>query len=218
MTERKGQNITWHDHSVSREEREALHGHKGATLWFTGLSASGKSTLANRVAAELRDRGVSAFVLDGDNIRHGLNKDLGFSPEDRIENIRRIGEVARLFTEAGIVNLTAFISPYASDRRHARELQPRRFIEVFCDAGLDICEQRDPKGMYQKARAGVIKEFTGVDAPYETPAEPELHLDTGTQSVESCARAVIRYLEARDVIPAQETERRREAAGARRAG
>lgn len=200
MSERKATNITWHEHKVSTEDLERLHGHRGATIWFTGLSGSGKSTLANAVASVLFKQKVSSVVLDGDNIRHGLNKNLGFSPEDRVENIRRIGEVARLFTAAGIVNLTAFISPYIADRSLARDLQPALFIEVFCDAGLEICEQRDPKGMYKKARAGLIKGFTGVDAPYEPPAQPELRLDTGCRSVESCVEDVLHCLEQRSII------------------
>jgi adenylylsulfate kinase len=200
MSEVKATNVVWHEHNVSRSELEELHGHSGVTLWFTGLSASGKSTLANAVAAELHRLGVSTYVLDGDNIRHGLNKDLGFSPEERVENIRRIGEVAKLFTSAGVVNMTAFISPYESDRQLARQLQPESFIEVFCDAGLAVCEERDPKGAYKKARAGIIKQFTGIDAPYEAPKSPELRLDTGTQSVEACVAAVIRLIEERGII------------------
>ncbi len=200
MSEQKATNITWHEHVVSTTDLERLHGHRGVTIWFTGLSGSGKSTLANAVASALYRQKVSVAVLDGDNIRHGLNKNLGFSPEDRVENIRRIGEVARLFTATGIVNMTAFISPYTADRLLARELQPASFIEVFCDAGLDICEQRDPKGMYKKARAGLIKGFTGVDAPYEPPARPELRLDTGRRSVDSCVEDVLAYLEQQSII------------------
>lgn len=200
MSNQKSSNVTWHEHAVAKGELEALHGHKGITIWFTGLSASGKSTLANEVATLLHRKMVSTFVLDGDNIRHGLNKDLGFSPEDRVENIRRIGEVAKLFSEAGIVNMTAFISPYESDRQLARELQPETFIEVYCDASLGVCEERDPKGMYKKARSGQIKGFTGIDAPYEIPLRPDLRLDTGSLSVEVCAREVIALLEERNII------------------
>lgn len=200
MMDTPGKNIVWHQHIVSPSELEALHQHKGVTIWFTGLSASGKSTLANAVAAELHKRKVSTFVLDGDNIRHGLNKDLGFSPRDREENIRRIGEVAKLFSTAGIVNMTAFISPYASDRKMARDLQPDRFAEVFCDAGLEVCEQRDPKGMYRKARAGLIKQFTGIDAPYEAPVNPEIHLHTDRQTIETCVRTVLQWLEGQGIV------------------
>ena len=200
MTTQKATNITWHEHVVKREDLEKLRGHQGATIWFTGLSGSGKSTLANAVASKLHDIKVSTFVLDGDNIRHGLNKDLGFSAPERVENIRRIGEVAKLFSTAGIVNLTAFISPYQSDRNLARSLQPDSFIEVYCEAALEICERRDPKGMYKKARAGLIKNFTGVDDPYEVPESPELRVPTGTKSLEECADQVIAYLKTRGVI------------------
>jgi len=200
MTSENPSNVVWHQHMVTREELEKLHGHRGATLWFTGLSASGKSTLANAVASMLQKKMVSTFVLDGDNIRHGLNKDLGFSPEDRQENIRRIGEVAKLFTSAGIVNMTAFISPYTADRKTARDLQPDTFIEVFCDASLEICEMRDPKGMYQKARAKKIPGFTGIDAPYEAPVHPEISLDTGLLTVEDCVGAIVGLLKKRGIV------------------
>jgi adenylyl-sulfate kinase len=200
LRETRAFNVTWHAHKVAREDLERAHGHKGATIWFTGLSASGKSTLANAVAAALHERGKFVFVLDGDNVRHGLNKDLGFTPDDRVENIRRIGEVAKLFTSAGIINMSAFISPYASDRKIARDLQPDRFLVVHCHADLDVCEDRDPKGMYKKARAGKVKGFTGVDAPYEPPENPDVRVDTGSQSVEECVRAVIAALEERGII------------------
>jgi adenylylsulfate kinase len=200
MTEQKATNITWHEHNVTPADLERLHGHKGATLWFTGLSASGKSTIANAVAAGLHELGVSTFVLDGDNIRHGLNKNLGFSAADREENIRRIGEVAKLFTAAGIVNLTAFISPYRADRDRARALQPTSFMEVYCNPGIAVCEQRDPKGLYKKARAGDLKGFTGIDDPYEAPASPDLVLDTGSLTVVECAHAVIDLLRKRGVV------------------
>ncbi|MEW6078793.1 MAG: adenylyl-sulfate kinase [Thermodesulfobacteriota bacterium] len=196
----KESNVVWHEHIVSRSDLEQLHGHRGVTIWFTGLSASGKSTLANAVAAELHQRNVSTYVLDGDNIRHGLNRDLGFSPRDREENIRRIGEVAKLFTMAGVVNLTAFISPYIADRKTARDLQPEHFVEVFCDADISVCEQRDPKGMYKKARAGLIRDFTGIDAPYEPPPKPEIHLRTDRHPIEECVEIVIGVLERRGVI------------------
>lgn len=200
MTDQKATNITWHEHNVTTEDLEKLHGHKGTTMWFTGLSGSGKSTLANAVAGALHGKGLSTFVLDGDNIRHGLNKDLGFSPEDRVENIRRIGEVAKLFTSAAVINCTAFISPYEADRKIARDLQPDTFIEVFCYADLSVCEERDPKGLYKKARAGEIKGFTGIDAPYEEPSAPELKVDTGRQSLEECVGAVLELLKSRSVI------------------
>jgi len=200
MTDQKATNITWHEHNVTTEDLQKLHGHKGTTMWFTGLSGSGKSTLANAVAGALHGKGLSTFVLDGDNIRHGLNKDLGFSPEDRVENIRRIGEVAKLFTSAAVINCTAFISPYEADRKIARDLQPDTFIEVFCYADLEVCEERDPKGLYKKARAGEIKGFTGIDAPYEEPSAPELKVDTGKQSLEECVGAVLELLKSRSVI------------------
>jgi adenylylsulfate kinase len=200
MTDQKATNITWHAQNVTTQDLEKLHGHKGVTMWFTGLSASGKSTIANAVASALHARGLSTFVLDGDNIRHGLNKDLGFSPDDRVQNIRRIGEVAKLFTSAAVINCTAFISPYAADRKIARDLQPETFIEVYCRCEVDVCETRDPKGLYKKAKAGQIKEFTGVSAPYEAPERPEVLLDTGKMSVEECVSAVIATLEARGFV------------------
>jgi adenylylsulfate kinase len=200
MAEQKATNITWHEQQVTTADLQALRGHKGATLWFTGLSGSGKSTLANAVSVKLHALKVSTFVLDGDNVRHGLNKDLGFSATERVENIRRIGEVAKLFTSAGIVNLTAFISPYKSDRALARSLQPETFIEIYCEADLAVCEGRDPKGIYKKARAGLIKNFTGIDDPYEIPERPEVSTSTGTKSVEECADQVIAYLKSRGII------------------
>jgi len=203
MTGQKATNITWHDHTVTREERCAQRGHKGAILWFTGLSGAGKSTLANAVEGALYERGCQTYVLDGDNVRHGLNKDLGFSPEDRHENIRRIGEVAHLFADAGLIALTAFISPYVADRRMVRDMCTEdRFVEIYCHCSLAICERRDPKGLYKKARAGEIKEFTGIDAPYEEPPQPELTIETGTTSVKESATEVIRYLEREGILPA----------------
>jgi adenylylsulfate kinase len=200
MAEQKATNITWHQQQISTADLNALHGHKGATLWFTGLSGSGKSTLANAVSVKLHGMKVGTFVLDGDNVRHGLNKDLGFTAAERVENIRRIGEVAKLFTTAGIVNLTAFISPYKSDRELARSLQPESFIEIYCDAGLEVCESRDPKGIYKKARAGLIKHFTGIDDPYEIPESPEVSVPTGAKSVDECADQVIAYLKTRGIV------------------
>lgn len=196
MAEQKATNITWHDHQVTRGDRERLAGHKGLVLWFTGLSASGKSTVANIVDQKLHRRGCRSYVLDGDNIRHGLNKNLGFSAEDRAENIRRIGEVARLFADAGVIAITCFISPYRADRDAARALHPNGgFIEIFVDCPIEVCEQRDPKGLYKKARAGQLKGFTGIDDPYEPPLRPELVLQAGTESAEALADEVIAYLE-----------------------
>lgn len=196
MTESKGTNLTWHVGEVPRETRERIHGHRGATLWLTGLSGSGKSTLSHRVEKKLIERGVFAYVLDGDNVRHGLNKDLGFSPEARVENIRRVAEVAKLFTEAGAVVITAFISPYRADRDLARALFPEGdFVEIHVAASLEVCESRDPKGLYKKARAGQIPDFTGISAPYEAPSAPELVVDTGAADVDACADQVLAYLE-----------------------
>jgi adenylylsulfate kinase len=201
MTEQKSTHIYWHKGSVDRTDRERLNGHRGFTIWFTGLSASGKSTLAVATEAALHSRGIHTYILDGDNIRHGLNRNLGFSPEDRTENIRRIGEVAKLLTDSGIVNLTAFISPYVCDRLLARELSgPGSFVEVFVDCPLGICEQRDPKGSYKKARQGIIREFTGISAPYECPINPEIHLRTDNQSVDEGVECIIRYLEDRNYL------------------
>jgi adenylylsulfate kinase len=201
MTSQKATNITWHEHHVSREERWRLSGHKGRVLWFTGLSASGKSTVANLVDHKLHARGARSFVLDGDNIRHGLNKNLGFSAEDRAENIRRIGEVAKLFADSGTIAITAFISPYRADRDAARALSPGgEFVEIFVDCPLEICEKRDPKGLYQKARNGEIKGFTGIDDPYEAPTSPELVLDAASKTAETLADEVIDYLESTKAI------------------
>ena len=196
MSNPKSQHIVWHASTVTKEEREQIAGHKGCTIWFTGLSASGKSTLANALEKALWERNVRSYVLDGDNIRHGLNKDLGFSPADRTENIRRIGEVAKLFTDAGVIVMTAFISPYRADRDQVRQLMADGdFIEIFVDAPLEVCEQRDPKGLYKKARAGQVPEFTGISAPYEAPERPELVLDTGKDGPEECVERVLTYLE-----------------------
>ena len=201
MTEQKATNITWHEHHVPRDERWAQSGHKGAVLWFTGLSACGKSTIANEVDHLLHKAGKRTFVLDGDNIRHGLNKNLGFSAEDRAENIRRIGEVAKLFCDAGVITSTAFISPYRADRDAARALlDDGSFIEIFVDASLETCEERDPKGLYQKARAGEIKGFTGIDDPYEAPENPELVLDSNSKGINELAGEVMAYLESSGVL------------------
>jgi adenylylsulfate kinase len=200
MVRQKATNITWHGANVTKEEREQATGQKGCVIWLTGLSASGKSTVARRVEQLLLERGVFSYVLDGDNIRHGLNKDLGFSPADRNENIRRIGEVAALFADAGVITMTAFISPYRADRDQARALVPAgRFIEAWMKVTLEQCEARDPKGLYQKARAGKIPEFTGISAPYEAPLAPELEVTTeGT--VDESALQVIAYLEAQGLL------------------
>jgi adenylylsulfate kinase len=202
MTEQmKSTNITWHKGNITREDRERLNGHKAVVLWFTGLSGSGKSTIAHAVEDALFERGCRSFVLDGDNIRHGLNKNLGFSPEDRAENIRRIGEVANLFANAGIVAMTAFISPYREDRDKARQIAGEgNFIEVYVKCAIDVCEQRDTKGLYKKARAGEVKEFTGISAPYEEPLDPELIVDTGKETLEESAQKVMDVLKARGII------------------
>lgn len=201
MTEQKATNITWHQSLLSKQDRERLLNQKGVVIWFTGLSSSGKSTIAHAVEEELFKRGHLCYVLDGDNIRHGLNKNLGFSPEDREENIRRIGEVACLFAQAGLITMTAFISPYRRDRDKARQLlDDGEFIEVFVKVSLEEAEQRDPKGLYEKARAGEIKEFTGISAPYEEPLTPELVIDTDKLDLESSRNLVIQYLEDKNII------------------
>lgn len=203
MSEPKSKHIVWHEHTVSKEERETISGHRGCTVWLTGLSGSGKSTLANLLEKALWERGVRAFVLDGDNVRHGLNKDLGFSPADRTENIRRIGEVAKLFTEAGVINITAFISPYRADRDLVRGvMRPGDFIEVYVACDLDECEKRDPKGLYKKARAGQIPEFTGISAPYEAPDKPELTVNTTKETAEQSVGQLLAYLEKKGYLSA----------------
>ena len=202
MIEQKATNIFWHQGAITLSDRERLNGHRGFTIWFTGLSASGKSTLAVATEEALYERGYHTYILDGDNVRHGLNKNLGFSPEDRAENIRRIGEVAGLLRDCGIINLVAFISPYRIDRQAARELNnDSTFIEVFIDCPVEICEQRDPKGAYKKARQGIIKEFTGISAPYEAPENPEIHLRTDEMSEEECVQLIISYLMKHKYIP-----------------
>jgi adenylylsulfate kinase len=201
MSEQKATNVTWHNHAVSKEDRCKLNGHKGAVLWFTGLSACGKSTIANAVDHKLHQQGKRTFVLDGDNIRMGLNKNLGFSAEDRAENIRRIGEVAKLFASSGSIALTAFISPYRADRDKVREILPAgEFVEVFVDASLETCEKRDPKGLYKKARAGEIKNFTGISDPYEAPLKPELVLDSNSKGIDELADEVIAYLKGKGLL------------------
>ncbi len=201
MAEQKATNITWHASRIKKSDREKLTAQKGVVVWFTGLSGSGKSTVANLVEKKLYDRGRLSYRLDGDNIRHGLNKNLGFSPEDREENIRRIGEVAKLFADAGIIALTSFISPYAKDRDAARVLlEEGEFIEVYVKCPVDECEVRDPKGLYDKARKGIIKEFTGISAPYEEPKNAEIVLETEKETEEESAQKVIEYLEEKGVI------------------
>lgn len=197
MTVVKATNIVWHEGNLTRDERWKALSCTGATLWFTGLSGSGKSTIASALEQVLVSQGVNSYRLDGDNVRHGLNKNLGFSAEDRTENIRRISEVAKLFNDAGAITLTSFISPYRSDRDEARKLHEEnglRFIEVFVDTPLEVCEKRDPKGLYKKARAGEIKGFTGIDDPYEAPEKAELVLDTSNKSVDDCVAEVITHL------------------------
>lgn len=195
MSETRATNIHVHDGTVDRGRRESANRHRGFTIWFTGLSGSGKSTVSVALEERLYGMGCRTYRLDGDNVRTGLNRDLAFSPEDRIENIRRIGEVAKLFRDAGVINLAAFISPYRRDREMARALsEAGDFIEVYVDASLDICEQRDPKGLYKKARAGTIANFTGISAPYEPPEQPEIHLHTDDHSLAECVDQLVHYL------------------------
>jgi adenylylsulfate kinase len=197
----KSTNIKWHESSITRQDKERLLDQKGVLLWFTGLSAAGKSTLANALENELFHCDCLTRVLDGDNVRHGLNNDLGFSPEDRMENIRRIGEVAKLFAESGVITMTAFISPYRSDRDRVREnMKNGDFVEVYLKCPMKELETRDPKGLYKKAHQGLIKDFTGISAPYEEPLDPELIIDTSELSVEHCVEIIMRYLNERGVI------------------
>lgn len=194
-------NIVWHPTTVTKEDRQKRAGHKSCVLWFTGLSGAGKSTLANAVEQELHQRGLASYVLDGDNIRHGLNKGLGFGEEDRKENIRRIGEVAKLFVDAGVIVLTAFISPYRSDRELARSLvEAGEFIEVYVKCPLEECERRDVKGLYAKARRGEIGQFTGISAPYEEPLQPEIVIESSEQTIEESVAAVLAYLEQAGIL------------------
>jgi len=219
MTDDPQIQVHWHEHAVTRQEREQLNGHRGCVVWFTGLSACGKSTVANLVDHRLHSLGIHSFVLDGDNIRHGLNAGpgmlrerhgdefakrfgLGFSAQDREENIRRIGTVAKLFCDAGVIAITAFISPYRADRNRVRaSLAEGDFVEIFVDAPIEVCEARDPKGLYKKARAGELKGFTGIDDPYEPPEKPELLLDAGTKTPEALADEVIAFLKSSGKIP-----------------
>jgi adenylylsulfate kinase len=192
--------VVWHHATVTRERREQLHGHRGAVLWFTGLPSSGKSTIAHATEERLHQMRCRTLVLDGDNVRHGLCGDLGFSESDRAENIRRVGEVTKIFVEAGTIVLTAFVSPFRRDRERARNLLPGDFLEIYCNCPIEICEQRDPKGHYQRAREGRIKDFTGVSAPYEEPADPELVLHTAKFSIEESVEKVLVLLRDRKVI------------------
>jgi adenylylsulfate kinase len=193
--EMKTENTVWHNQQISKSQRAAIKSQKPVLLWYTGLSGSGKSTVANAVDALLFSLGCHSYLLDGDNVRHGLNGDLGFSDEARVENIRRISEVAKLFLDAGLIVSTAFISPFASDRAQARaKLVEGEFIEVYIDTPIHICEQRDPKGLYKKARAGEIKDFTGIDSSYDVPVAPQIHVETAEQSITQCAEQIVRYL------------------------
>ncbi|MGM7682301.1 adenylyl-sulfate kinase [Cytobacillus sp. Hm23] len=194
-------NIVWHETTITRKDRNSLNNHKSCVLWFTGLSGSGKSTLANAVEVKLHESQVRTYVLDGDNIRHGLNKDLGFSEKDRKENIRRIGEVSKLFTDSGQIVLTAFISPFREDRNSVRELfSNHEFIEVYVKCPLEVCETRDPKGLYDKARKGEIPEFTGISSPYEPPEQPELIIESNKLSIEQSVEQVINYLKEKSIV------------------
>jgi adenylylsulfate kinase len=201
MSTTKATNIVWHTHNVTKDNRSSQKKQKPVILWFTGLSGSGKSTVANALEQRLFELGHHTYLLDGDNVRHGLNKDLGFTDADRVENIRRIGEVAKLFVDAGLIVMTAFISPFRSDREMVRNLVSEgEFIEVFVDTPLDVCEQRDPKGLYKKARAGQIKNFTGLDSPYEAPLSADIVLNTSEQSLEQCVVQMTAYLQQRALI------------------
>ncbi len=200
------ENTRWHEPTVKRHHRECLNLHKGKILWFTGFSGAGKSTLAHALEEQLHDYEVRTYVLDGDNIRNGLCKDLGFSEEDRIENIRRIGEVSKLMMDAGIMVMTAFISPFKKDRRIVRKLVEKGdFIEIFCDTPLSVCESRDVKGLYKKARAGEVPDFTGISSPYETPEKPELVIESGNLTVEDSVQKIINYLVKNNYLPAVST-------------
>lgn len=202
MNETRATNITWHPALITQEDRERRNGYKATVVWLTGLPSAGKSTLAHTVEMKLFERGCNAYVLDGDNLRHRLNRNLGFSPEDRKENIRRVSEVARLFADAGVIVLAAFISPYREDRAQARALNKEgRFVEVYVKCSAETCGERDPKALYKRARRGEIQGFTGVDAPYEEPETPDIVVETDRHSTEECAARVIRHLEEQGFIP-----------------
>lgn len=197
----KSSNVVWHNATVTRKRREQMNGHGSVILWFTGLSGAGKSSLAHAVEEELHQLGCRTFVFDGDNVRHGLCADLGFSAEDRIENIRRVGEMSKLFLETGVIALTAFISPFLADRDRVRSLVPHGdFLEIYCRCPLEICEQRDVKGLYKRARAGEIKNFTGISSPYEEPVDPELIVETGILSMEDSVARVMQLLRDRGIV------------------
>lgn len=197
----KSTHVIWHESDVMKQDRQQLKGHKSAIIWFTGLSGSGKSTISVALESLLHEKGIHAYRLDGDNIRHGLNRNLGFSQADRTENIRRIGEVSKLMVDAGLLTLTAFISPYQEDREQVRQIvEPDEFIEVYVKASLKTCEERDPKGLYKKARLGEIKNFTGIDAPYEEPKDPELVIDTDQLSIEEAVEVILTYLKSKKYI------------------
>ena len=201
MTEAKSSNVVWHQATIKRADRQRQNGHGSAVLWFTGLSGAGKSTLAHAVEAQLHQLGCRTYVLDGDNVRHGLCGDLGFSVADRTENVRRIGETAKLMIDAGLFALTAFISPFRVDRERVRGMMmPGEFIEIYCQCGVEVCETRDVKGLYKRARAGEVKEFTGISSPYEAPTKPELVVDTATQTLEACVSQVLDYLQQRGLL------------------
>jgi len=201
MTKVTNQNTVWHEPSVYRKDREEMNGHKSVIIWFTGLSGAGKSTVAHALEDRLHNNKIRTFVLDGDNVRHDLCKDLGFSDDDRTENIRRIGEVSKLMMEAGVIVLTAFISPFIKDRQIVRKLTAKgEFIEVYCDADIDVCESRDVKGLYKKARAGEITEFTGISSPYEAPENPEIIIRSGQDSVDSCVTVILNYLKEKGIV------------------
>ena len=198
---KKCTNVVWEQSLVTRQDRETLNGHTSFALWFTGLSGSGKSTLAHAVEQKLHEKGCRTFVLDGDNVRHGLSSNLSFSENDRKENIRRIGEAAKLMTEAGVITLTAFISPFRHDREMVRGLFPHaEFIEVYCNASLEVCESRDVKGLYKKARAGQIKNYTGIDSPYEAPINPEISVASGSDELDLCVAQIMKILRTKELI------------------
>lgn len=193
--EKKSTNVVWHKMNVSREDREELLKQKGVVLWFTGLSGSGKSTVASSLEKRLHDMGKLTYTLDGDNVRHGLNSDLGFSDEDRVENIRRIGEISKLFVDAGVITIATFVSPFREDRQKVRDLLGKDFVEIYIDCPIEVCEKRDPKGIYKKARAGEIKHFTGIDSPYESPINPEIVVSTHLNTLDECVDKLVDYLE-----------------------
>jgi adenylylsulfate kinase len=203
MEANKSSNVIWHEPTVTRQRRETQNGHRSFVLWFTGLSGAGKSTLAHAVEESLHQHGCRTFVLDGDNVRHGLCADLGFSDVDRVENIRRIGEVAKLMVQAGVIAMTAFISPFRAERQKVRSMLPEgEFIEVYCRCSLDVCESRDPKGLYAKARAGLIKNYTGISSPYEEPEAPEISISTDACSIEEGVAQVLGYLQRAGLVAA----------------